>query len=97
MTRPPEDRKAAALSYKKGDYAPRVVAKGRGAVAETIIQLARESGVYVHESRELVELLMQVDIDRDIPEELYRAVAEILVWIYWMERGGDQADSRPAG
>lgn len=91
MTRHPDDHKAAALSYKKGDYAPRVIAKGHGAVAEAIIALARESGVYVHESRELVELLMRVDIDRDIPPELYRAVAEILAWIYWMEMGGDHA------
>lgn len=91
MTRHPDDHKAAALSYRSGDYAPRVIAKGRGAVAEAIIALARESGVYVHESRELVELLMRVDIDRDIPPELYRAVAEILAWIYWMENGGENA------
>ena len=89
MNRHPDDQKAAALSYKRGDYAPRVIAKGHGAMAEAIIEIARESGVYVHESRELVEMLMQVDIDRDIPPELYRAVAEILAWIYWMEMGGD--------
>jgi flagellar biosynthesis protein len=89
MNRRPEDRQAAALSYKKGDYAPRVIAKGKGALAEAIIEIARESGVYVHESRELVEMLLQVDIDRDIPPELYRAVAELLAWIYWMEMGGD--------
>lgn len=83
-----DDKKAAALSYKRGDYAPKVVAKGKGVVAEAIIALARESGVYVHESPELVDLLLRVDIDRDIPPELYRAVAEILAWIYWMESGG---------
>lgn len=83
-----DDKKAAALSYKRGDYAPIVVAKGKGVVAEAIIALARESGVYVHESPELVDLLLRVDIDRDIPPELYRAVAEILAWIYWMESGG---------
>lgn len=87
--RHPDDRKAAAISYKKGDYAPHVVAKGHGAIAETIISLARESGVYIYESPELVETLMQVDIDRNIPPELYHAVAEILVWIYWLEMGGD--------
>lgn len=84
-----DDKKAAALSYKRGDYAPTVVAKGKGVVAEAIIALARESGVYVHESPELVDLLLRVDIDRDIPPELYRAVAEILAWIYWMESGGE--------
>jgi flagellar biosynthesis protein len=93
MTRHSDDRKAAALSYKNGDYAPRVIAKGHGAMAEAIIALARESGVYVHESKELVELLLQVYLDRDIPPDLYRAVAEILVWIYWLESGRD-ADHR---
>lgn len=89
MNRNPDDLKAAAVTYNKGDYAPRVVAKGHGATAEAIIAIAKESGVYVHESKELVELLLQVDLDRDIPPELYRAVAEILAWIYWLENGGD--------
>ncbi len=89
MNRHPDDQKAAALSYKKGDYAPQIVAKGHGAIAEAIISLARESGVYIHESPELVEMLMPLDIDRDIPAELYHAVAEILAWIYWLEKGGD--------
>lgn len=76
---------AAALSYKQGYYAPVVVAKGKGVMAEAIIACAKEAGVYVHESPELVTLLMQVDIDEHIPPELYRAVAELLVWLYKME------------
>jgi flagellar biosynthesis protein len=82
-----EERKAAALSYKQGYYAPVVVASGKGVMAEAIIACARESGVYVHESPELVKLLMQVDTDQHIPPELYRAVAEVLVWLYAMEHG----------
>lgn len=81
-----EERKAAALSYKQGYYAPVVVARGKGVMAEAIIACAREAGVYVHESPELVKLLMQVDTDQFIPPELYRAVAEILVWLYWLEQ-----------
>lgn len=81
-----EERKAAALSYKQGQYAPIVVARGTGVMAEAIIACAREAGVYVHESPELVKLLMQVDTDQLIPPELYRAVAEVLVWLYWLER-----------
>jgi flagellar biosynthesis protein len=81
-----EERKAAALSYKQGYYAPVVVARGKGVMAEAIIACAREAGVYVHESPELVKLLMQVDTDQLIPPELYRAVAEILVWLYGVER-----------
>ena len=79
------ERRAAALSYKQGFYAPVVVARGTGVVAEAIIACAREAGVYVHESPELVKLLMQVDSDQYIPPELYRAVAEVLVWLQWLE------------
>ena len=80
-----DHRMAAALSYKQGFYAPVVVAKGKGIMAEAIIACAKEAGVYVHESPELVTLLMQVNLDEHIPAELYRAVAELLVWIYKME------------
>lgn len=77
---------AAALSYGQGDSAPRVVAKGYGLVADQIIARAREHGVFLHESREMVSLLMQVDLDRDIPPALYRAVAELLAWLYRVEK-----------
>jgi flagellar biosynthesis protein len=74
-----------ALAYRQGGAAPQVVAKGRGLVAEAIIEKARAQGVYVHESPELVSLLMQVDLDQAIPPELYRAVAELLAWLYRLE------------
>ena len=80
-------QQAVALAYQTGDTAPRVVAQGRGAVAEQIIALAREHGVFVHESKEMVALLMQVDLDDRIPPDLYRAVAELLAWLYRIERG----------
>ena len=80
-----EERRAAALSYKQGYYAPVVVARGKGVVAEAIVACAHEAGVYVHESPDLVSLLMQVDNDQYIPPELYRAVAEVLVWLQWLE------------
>lgn len=78
---------AVALAYGAGDAAPRVVAKGRGMVADEIIRRAREAGVFVHESREMVSLLMGLDLDQRIPPELYVAVAELLAWIYRIERG----------
>ena len=82
----PASRNAAvALAYGNGRAAPQVVAKGRGLVAEAIIEKARAHGVYVHESPELVSLLMQVDLDQAIPPELYRAVAELLAWLYRLE------------
>lgn len=78
---------AVALAYSQTDAAPRVVAKGRGLVAERIISRAREHGVYVHESPELVSLLLQIDLDQRIPPQLYIAVAELLAWLYRLESG----------
>lgn len=65
-----------------------MVAKGRGLLAEEIIERARTAGVYVHESPELLALLMQVDMDERIPPELYIAVAELLAWLYRLESAG---------
>lgn len=89
MSEPKADslRTAVALAYRSADAAPRVVAKGRGLVVEEIIARAREHGVYVHESPELVSLLSQIDLDQHIPAQLYVAVAELLAWLYRMERG----------
>jgi len=87
VTQPAHPRQAAvALTYRSGRSAPQVVAKGRGRIAEEIIARARESGIYVHESAELVSLLMQVDIDDHIPPQLYLAVAELLAWLYRLDR-----------
>jgi len=87
MAETPPRQLAVALAYQAGSTAPRVTAKGRGLVAEAIIQKARDAGVYVHESPELVSLLMQVDLDQRIPPELYLAVAELLAWLYKLEHG----------
>lgn len=76
---------AIALSYANKNRAPLVVAKGYGAVADSIVQRARESGLYVHESPELVKLLMQVSLDDEIPPQLYLVVAEVLAWLYRLE------------
>jgi flagellar biosynthesis protein len=77
---------ALALAYAPGDSAPRIVAKGRGLIAEEIIRRAREHGVFVHESPELVTLLMQSNLDDHIPPQLYIVVAELLAWIYKLEQ-----------
>jgi len=78
-------KNAIALAYQSGDMAPKVVAKGRGMVAEQIIERAKEHGVFIHESKELVALLSQVELDDHIPPALYRAVAELLAWIHRIE------------
>lgn len=84
-------RSAVALSYRDGARVPKVVAKGYGQVAERIIERAREAGIFVHDSPELVSLLMQVDLDQNIPPELYRAVAELLAFVYFLEHQAGQA------
>lgn len=78
---------AVALAYREGQIAPKVVAKGRGLIAQEIIKRAKASGIYVHESSELVALLMQVNLDDRIPPQLYVAVAELLAWLYRLEQG----------
>ena len=89
-------RRAAALAYEAGDqrsgHAPRVTAKGSGYVADEIIARARAAGVPIHESRELVSLLMQVDLDQHIPPALYVAVAEVLAWVYKLEQRSGPAN-----
>ena len=92
---------AVALAYARDGAAPKVVAKGRGLVAQAIIERAHQHGIFVHESKDMVALLMQVDLDQRIPPELYRAVAELLAWVYRLEQGdllaapGATPDSAP--
>ncbi|MDY0309536.1 MAG: EscU/YscU/HrcU family type III secretion system export apparatus switch protein [Castellaniella sp.] len=84
----PHRPSAVAVSYDPADSAPRVVAKGYGTLADTIVRTAREHGLYVHESPELVGLLMQVDLDAHIPPRLYVAIAELLAWLYALDTEG---------
>jgi Uncharacterized homolog of the cytoplasmic domain of flagellar protein FhlB len=78
-----ESKKAVALKYEQNkDSAPKVVAKGRGWIAERIIELARKHGVPLKENHALVEVLSKLEIYEEIPVELYKAVAEILVFVY---------------
>lgn len=77
---------AVALTYGKNQGgAPKVVAKGRGMIAQAIIERAKQHDIYVHESEDLVGLLMQVELDQEIPPQLYLAVAELLAWLYRLE------------
>ncbi|MEZ0322885.1 MAG: EscU/YscU/HrcU family type III secretion system export apparatus switch protein [Hydrogenothermaceae bacterium] len=78
-----ENKKAVALKYERfKDVAPKVVAKGKGKIAEKIIEVAKENGVYIKEDSDLVEVLSTLEIDEEIPPQLYKAVAEILVFLY---------------
>ncbi len=82
---------AVAMAYGSSDGAPKVVAKGRGLIAQAIIERAKQHGIYVHESEELVGMLMQVELDQQIPPQLYLAVAELLAWLYRLEHADTTA------
>jgi len=85
------DRQAAALRYTRGkDGSPRLMAKGKGAVADRILEIARRNGIPIREDRELVQVLASLDLYQEIPPELYKAVAEILVFLYSLNQGAIQ-------
>jgi flagellar biosynthesis protein len=75
--------KAVALKYnKEKDAAPKITAKGRGIIAEKIVETARAHNVPLHEDKNLVQVLEALELETEIPPELYRAVAEVLAFIY---------------
>jgi flagellar biosynthesis protein len=75
-------KKAVALRYSPDQSAPVLVAKGKGAIAEQILLTAKENGVPVQEDPSLVEVLSKLDLEQEIPQELYQLVAEVLSFIY---------------
>lgn len=82
-----KEKQAVALRYRKNeDRAPRVVAAGRGELARRIIEEAARHGIPLYEDRDLVDLLMRLPLNAEIPPELYRAVAEVLVFIYQLDK-----------
>jgi flagellar biosynthesis protein len=88
---PPLPRKrATALSYEHGAFAPKVVATGSGLVAERIIAAAREAGVPVRSDPALAEALAGLDLGADIPPAMWRAVAEALAWAYRLDAAAAQ-------
>ena len=83
---PPDNRRrATALSYELGDAAPQVVASGRGHVADQIIAAAEAAGVPVRSDPALAKALEALELGDQIPEPLYRAVAETLAWAYGLD------------
>jgi flagellar biosynthesis protein len=82
-----ETPKAVALKYEREkDQAPRIVAKGKGLIADQIMALAKEYNVPLYEDKNLVQVLETLEIDTDIPSELYQAVAQVLAFIYRLNK-----------
>jgi flagellar biosynthesis protein len=79
--------KAVALKYDlEMDAAPRVTAKGRGEIAEKIIEIAKSHNLPLYEDKNLVQILEALELETEIPSELYRAVAEVLAFIYRLNK-----------
>jgi flagellar biosynthesis protein len=87
----PFNRKAIALAYGKHPV-PVVTAKGEDALARQMIEEAKKQGVFISEDPQLLALLSRLNVDEEIPRELYTAVAVILSWVYWLKdiRPGDE-------
>lgn len=81
--KPKPSLQAVALRYTPGeDEAPRLTAKGRGYVAERILAVARAHNIPVRQDRNLVQVLSRLELEQEIPPSVYRAVAEILAFVY---------------
>ncbi|NYF24212.1 EscU/YscU/HrcU family type III secretion system export apparatus switch protein [Sporosarcina sp. JAI121] len=80
-------KEAVALSYEPfSEGAPKVVAKGKGKIAENILEKAKANNIPIQEDPSLVEILGQLNINESIPEELYKAVSEVFAYIYQIDR-----------
>ena len=96
-TDPGAEKKAVALKYDKArDRAPRVTAKGRGYVAENILAAAQKHAVPLYQNKTLVNMLMALELDREIPPELYHTIAEVMAYVYRMDRArGERKKEEP--
>lgn len=84
----PPSSLAIALHYERGKGAPRVVAKGRGTIGEKIVKIARANNVPIEENEILAGALSHVELGDEIPEELYKAVAEVLMFVLRLSKPG---------
>ncbi len=89
-------KQAVALSYNaKQDNAPRVIAKGQGYIADKILETGQGHQIPVYQNQGLANMLMAVELDKEIPAELYQAVAQVLVYIYQMDQSKAKARNIP--
>ena len=86
-------QKAVALKYDiLKDSAPKIIAKGKGETASNIIKIAKENNIPIKKDEDLVELLSQINIDKEIPDSMYKAVAEIFSFIYELSNNKNKLD-----
>uniref|UniRef100_UPI004047F927 EscU/YscU/HrcU family type III secretion system export apparatus switch protein n=1 Tax=Aliarcobacter sp. TaxID=2321116 RepID=UPI004047F927 len=87
--------KAVALKYDiEKDNAPKITAKGKGETASNIVKIAKENNIPIKKDEDLIELLSQIDIDKEIPSSMYKAVAEIFSFIYDLSNNKNNIDDK---
>ncbi|WAM35421.1 EscU/YscU/HrcU family type III secretion system export apparatus switch protein [Caldicellulosiruptor acetigenus] len=79
-------KKAVAIKYELEDIAPKIIAKGKGYVAEKIIEKAKDEDIPVYEDQTIAEKLFNLELQEYIPEDLYEVVAQILVFIGYLDK-----------
>lgn len=88
-------QKAVALKYDiDKDNAPKIVAKGKAETASNIIKIAKENNIPIKKDEDLLELLSQIDIDKEIPASMYKAVAEIFSFVYELSNNQNKLDQK---
>lgn len=92
----PITQAVAVLYDEKESDSPKIVASGKGTVAEKIIEIAREAGIHIQEDPNLAELLSKVPIGDEIPVELYQTVAEVLAFVYQVNEKFKQKIQKPS-
>lgn len=83
-------KKAVALQYSQSQEAPLVKGKGQGYIAEEIIAKAKEHNIHIHKDKALIELLMKLELEQEIPTELYQVIAEVFALLYRLEKEQEQ-------
>lgn len=85
-------KKVAAIKYETGEVAPNLVAKGAGITADKILEQALESDIPIYQDEQLVETLTKLELGDYIPEELYKVVAEIMVFVTDLDKLKDKVN-----
>ena len=85
--KPYKVKSAISLQYQKEiNSAPKITAKGEGWVAEKIIEIAQERNIPIRKDKDLLNLLSEIDVGREVPESLYKVLAELLAWVYQLNK-----------
>lgn len=76
---------AVALSYKEHDDVPKVIGKGKGEIADKLLEIGEKEDIAIYEDKDLIEDLYKLDINEKIPSQLYEAISKIIVFIYFLD------------